>query len=66
MCRKDSTCERGVIETCWSEICWSDEVMAQKRQHFEVSEMEEEENAMIHGVVVEVLAVRPSRKTTRI
>jgi len=55
-----------VIETCWSEICWSDEVMAQKRQHFEVSEMEEEENAMIHGVVVKVLAVRPSRKTTRI
>jgi len=61
----DHPCEKGVIETCWSEIYWSDEVMAQKRQHFEVSEMEEE-NAMIHGVVVEVLAVRPSRKTTRI
>ena len=35
--------------------------MAQKRKHFEVSEMEEEENVTIHGVVVEVSPVRPSR-----
>jgi len=66
MCRKDSTCERGVIEVCWSEICWSDEEMAQKRKHFEVSEMEEEDNATIHGVVVEVSPVRPSRNNPNV
>ena len=71
MRRKDSTCERGVIEVCWSEICWSeicwiDEEMAQKRKHFEVSEMEEEDNATIHGVVVEVSPVRPSRNNPNV